>query len=123
MLCSFLENVPTSRAFDFTNVVPCYIPLQITNATKLCQDESTFERLGIRTYYPSSDFFNGKRYDDSQVRNCIARMGGITIVKVQASTRYVSQLTRSLRVTFSDQLANFGKVLTKLELKYYLNFE
>ncbi len=103
-------------------MVPCYILLQITNATKLCQDDSTFERLDIRTYYPSSDFFNGERYDDSQVRNCIAKMGGIAIVKVQASTRYVSQLTRSLRVTFSDQLANFGKIPTKLK-KYYLNLE
>ena len=56
-----------------------------------------------------SGYSNYHEYFDWNKRLCIRELERLAIVEVKIGPNYVNQMTKSLRVTFSGQLANFGE--------------
>ncbi len=79
------------------------------------QWQGHWRELGVSRFFPSNSFFDGIKKPKGDTERCKAQAKSWAIVRVQVVSDYATEITRSRRMTFSDQLANLGEWL----LTYY----
>ncbi len=73
------------------------------------QWQGHWRELGVSRFFPSNSFFDGIKKPKGDTERCKAQAKSWAIVRVQVVSDYATEITRSRRMTFSDQLANLGE--------------